>query len=619
MQIKWLRFLSTLIICCVCNVAVALPSCKEITSVDGEKIRNKDISENQKFKNTNFTRFVCEQPELSKGIKRCVKLTDIQVQSYAQAIYVAKNYALERYNDDITCHTKYYECLDNDDHILCANLDDSVKYEFIFDDITEKYEPIYKKGIGTAFCKIYMGDDSTISKHSTSDIVTSTAGRYQYKRKNVEHSYNDYLVCEPGNALSKQSQTASESDDLISKQADKLANNLNKDFGYSATTNGVGFITIDFHTLDKCPTLNVVTRFKNQQINLDQNVTAWLGMYYARDHKFSKFKCDLAPSTCKTDEYLNPWEDMLTCYADGVPVRFLFDDLSEGAELKNESASSMMQCMSTNGEFDGRYCRGLTQQQCKDLNSKVPGGTDWNTKLDTCVLKSSVKLDNLNQTMDVLETVGGAALVAVATVVTGGGTLVVIGVVGTAASAAVSKGTEFVQRGNARQYLSDLEHCNDADCARSLFEQYFEQISYYDKAIDDNMALALDNMLSEKTDLFEEKEQMRLVYDMEQAENRGRWGKYLTESNIPASAYVKDTADVLKVVFTIMSLSRAPQALATGKLTNPFGNVKLAKTTDKIIKLIGKIKKVTNSPLAGGVNNVYDLFDVVSTTADAAY
>ena len=152
-----------------------------------------------------------------------------------------------------------------------------------------------------------------------------------------------------------------------------------------------------------------------------------------------------------------------------------------------------------------------------------------------------------------------------------------------------------------------------------MFEQYFEQISYYDKAIDDDMALALDNMLSEKMDLFEEKEQMRLVYDMEQAENRGRWGKYLTESNIPASAYVKDTADVLKVVFTIMSLSRAPRALATGKLTNPFGNVKLAKTTDKIIKLIGKIKKVTNSPLSGGINNVYDLFDVVSTTADAAY
>lgn len=627
MQIKWLRFFSTLIICCMCNVANAIPVCKAIVDVDGQRIRDRDISEKPNFRSTSFTRYVCSSPEQSPypSEKRCVRLTDIQLQSYAQAIQIAKNYAKERYNDDITCASKYYSCADLEDHVFCGNAGNTAHYEFVFDDITERFEPLYKKGIGTAFCKIYMGDDAQINRHHSTEYA-SQIGSNGVDPTDTSHSYNDYLNCEAGENLiqrsyqqynSAPSKTDIYRDDLVAEQAVKLSDNLSNTFGYTARYNNY-MVNINFHTLDSCPTTNIITRFKTQQINLDQNVTAWLGMYYARDHQFSKFKCDLAPQTCRTGEFFNPWEDILTCYADGVPVRFLFDDLSEGGGLKNRSASSMMQCMGTDGaEFDGRYCHGITRAQCDALSTKVPGGTDWNTNLDTCVLKSAATLDNMNQTIDLLETVVGVTVIAVATVATGGTVLGVIGAVGMATTMGVDSGTNFVQRGNARQYLADLSHCDNVDCARSLFDQYFNQISYYDEALDENMILSLDEQLSQKLDLFDESEQMKLVYRKNETENRDKWGKYLSDENIPTSVYIKDGADILKVVFTIMSLHKAPQALATGKLTNPFQNVRLAKTTEKILNLVDKIKKIVNSPAADKASNIYDLFDVATTVNDA--
>lgn len=616
MQIKLLRFFIGLIICYVCNATVAFAACKSVDSVDGKQILLEDLKENKEFNKTHLQSFgwVCSE---SKG-GRCIKLTDIELQSYAQAVQIAKNYALERFDKKIICASIFYTaCGDRDDHILCVDSQKN-KYEFIFDDIMETRDERYKKGIGTAFCKIYMGDDSEIDKHSQVEYKQSTFG-IRNDATDVTHSYNDYLDCAVGQTLEAKSKqqydrnpgTPKEPnypDDLIYEQAVKLNNKLSENFPYTAKYKNYN-VVLDFHTLEMCPTDNIVTRFKTQQINLDQNVTAWLGMYWAREHSFKKFKCDLSPQTCQSGVsgvFKKPNDDILTCYADGVAVRFLFDDLSESGKRNNASASSMMQCMTTNGEFDGSHCRGLDQTQCAELGEKVPGGTQWDLNLDTCVLNSSAKLEDRNRALEVLKAVGGAVALVAVTVVTGGTATAVFLAVATTATTSISEMAKGFQYDKVQRYLSDLDKCNEKECARNLLNQYFTEISYYNKAITPDMAMGLDDILSRKLDLFDSTDQ-KVFEEMLNRADRSLYDRWKDPANIPATQVVKDVADVLTVALSFIPLKGAATALAGGKLKTIFGSINLTKTQGKIVKILETTRKMVTSKGASGVNAITSL------------
>ncbi|MBO7644702.1 MAG: hypothetical protein J6S57_00145 [Alphaproteobacteria bacterium] len=626
MQIKML-FLAIVLISqnAFAELASDIVVCNRIKSADGSKIWNTDY---KKFQWAIFKK-ICKRDTYTVN-NHCIKMNDIQVQNMAQAIRMAKEYALERYKDVIACYPDYFSCFDNDDHILCATADNSAHYEFVFDDITETRDRIYKKGIGTGVCKIYNGDDAEIEKHDVRATGISYFTSDIYKSGTETRSYNDYLTCYAGQQLTQKSKDryanatknmnvkqAGDSglyeDDLEKKQSDKIKKTLEKYFGYTSKYTGLGATVIDFRTLESCPE-HVNTQFRTQQINLDLGVIALLGGYWTRHNPMKKpidkFKCDLAAHTCKTGSIKNPNDDILDCvanYTDGTSdyISFQFDDLSESGNNYNKGAISMMQCVSeTDGSFDGRRCQGLDRKSCDDLGAKVSGGTRWDTGLDACVLNDANKVANIKRALEVAEGMGTTVAIATVTILSGGTTVAVGLVLGGVAAAGTSQAIISYQRSLTEKYSAELVKCNAKECLQKLIEQFINQITYYGDDLTEDTMDWLDRQLADKIGIIVEKDPdlaIELMNRIEKSENRDIYEKYLT-SDAPASVYAKLGADVAAVVLDILSISKIGK---TGKVFLKMQEKanKLPNTTKAIFKIL-KSKKT--ELVVGKIDDIND-------------
>lgn len=543
--------------------------CKKIDSEYGMSLWKQD---SRKFRLADFRSGLCYGATVPQGKTYCVKMTSVQVHDIAQAIQLAKEYALARNNDNIACHPAYLSCQDNDDHILCATANNSARYEFVFDDITEVHDAKYKQGIGTAACQIHMGDDFSVGQTSGSQSI---------------ETYNDAMMCYTGGGLEKQIRNMGSDANKNPKAGHPLLEISNKidktlsGFGYSAEYVGWDNAAykygtrIDFKTAKNCDT-NLVTRFQEQQINLDNSVIAWLAGYWSHNmtEELETFTCNLAPTTCKTGDMFNPHDDVLTCYANGKEVKFRFDDLSETKNTYKQGAASMMQCMSDGNVFDGKRCHGPTQQQCDELNTQVPGGTKWDDEWQACVLLSAAKATERRDLQAKVTNVGTSvvilAAVIVAEVVTAGGATAAIAVLGTTSSiasgvAVVSAGaSEYFgdkQKEKAEDYMKRLKLCDNAKCATELIEEYIQEVSYYNKLTMDQIE-TMDVFLSDAMEKLVKYDQAKFLSLMKKIDERTTFGKYLGK-DVPTVVKAQVATEALAILADLVSL----KAVASPKLT----------------------------------------------------
>lgn len=571
MQIKILRFLLCVLSVILTNVSYAgisdwfASNCKQVKDLNGLSERQNDIKATPEFKNAKFYSGLCADKSVPDGKQYCVKMFhDSQVHDMAQAIHIAKDYALQQNNDIITCHSDYWSCYDTDDHILCSTSDNSAHYEFIFDDIVEKDDAKYKKGIAKAYCKMFFGEQSTLEKKEERNF-----GSLGTKMETV--SANDKLVCyAPDNYKS----------DFIYDTCSELGKKMEESFGYYSVPDKYS-CEINFRTVNCSNLINnlpeIDNSFKTLQLDLDNSTIMWLAGYVQShtDNPINSFKCDLAAHTCNTGDIKNPHDDILTCYADDKRIDFIFDDLSETKERWIKASEDAKECINAEGVFDGRRCQGITQEKCTEMKSKGID-VDWDKNLKACSLKTANTVATINRITEVAATVGVATAVATATVATGGGASVVI-IFAAGMTAAGSQTMIQIERNKTDLFISDLLACKttqqqtERDCVRDKFIWFIDHGSNYMNNLTAAQIDAIDKAVAKKMSAIDinSKDGADLIKTFENSKDKDVFDRCTGD----ALQTTKCMFDVATIVLDFLPVTgatlKAPEAL--GALTTKIG------------------------------------------------
>lgn len=584
MQIKLLKsllLLYVLVMPMVCNGAISdwfKENCKQITDNNGLSERMKDIKQNSDFKTAKFYTGLCAGKKSPNGKSYCVELfKDSQVHDMRQAIQIAKDYAHEVNGNTVTCHNDYWSCKDNDDHILCSTANNSAHYEFIFDDITEKSDAKYKKGIIKSYCKMFFGEDVIVKND---DKV--------YEANNYLTCWENYNEWYENNVFQGRYYGNPEKCTKYAAQTERLSKLLSDIYGFRLRHNGCNNWGISFGT-GRCVALEKYdgidnTIFKLQQVDLSSDIEVWLGQYVERVlNRPVKFRCELSAKTCLTGESKNPRDDYLSCYIDNEPISFQFDDLSESWESYRKGSKQAMECINQDGIFDGSRCRGINQEDC--VSSKFAGApVEWNGDLQACTLKDAAYVSKLNRGAEIATTVGVAAGITVATIATGGGTVMVLLAAGGAVAATGSQASISVERDKVDTFTTELLACANRDCLRKEFQWFIDHGSNYINNLTPGQIDAIDRSIAKKLDTIKmsDKDDEALANAFESSKNKSGWERctgdalQLGKCTFDAASIILDFLPVTKMAL------KAPETL--GVFVSKIGT-KMPNTAKMLMRL----------------------------------
>ena len=374
---------------------------------------------------------------------------------------------------DIHCSMNY-RTESNDDYIKCTDYKGHF-YEFQFDDIKESFDDTIKYSVASSMCRLYNG---------TVQIPE---------------------IC-----------------DIKKDHADKFRMSLQK-FGYDADCHQ----TYPQHPDKRCE-VNFISRrgklrtayniindkFKHLHVRSNADLIFLLKRYAQRMVKESgktfdsnDFKCNNSFNTYYTDSFTNPKNDILTCYVNGKPVDFLFDDVNEALDYEANSGTAGLTCIAdAGGTFDGKSCNGITKDQCIRLGRKVPGGVTWDNTLDTCMLKDASKAQAINDAISDIVAVGTAVATLIITVTTAGtgtvGIIAVYGATATTAGTVMAVNVQHSKEEEIREIMSRIMGCNDTACAQVLFNEFLNEHVQYIDDLDEQLLSATDDMTAHLIELL---------------------------------------------------------------------------------------------------------------------
>ena len=418
---------------------------------------------------------VCDDAAGKTGGKEyCIKdffePTNVQVM---QAIALAKEYALVKNGHTIYCGGSYRKSW-NDDYIKCS--DGTNFYEFRFDDIYESFDNTILYSIKDAICRMYGGklkDSSAaycdIDQYNCSKINTSMQ-KFGYSAEYV-NIMNGVTGCKMS---------------FDSKSADSYE--LKTAFGIDNK------------------------KFINLQLKSGADLHFFLKRYVERSLsdqgvKLTSFSCNNSFNTYYTDSISNLKDDILTCKVNGQQVDFLFDDMNESINITSDGGQAGLQCLASDGGvYDGKNCHGLSKEQCNEMNSKVPGGTLWDTTLDTCILKAASDAETLDKVTGIASGIGVGVGLAAITIATAGSATTVILVVTSAGltttGAVIAQSAQKTKEEEIRAFLAKSTKCNSASCAESTLKEYLEEAVQYQNNMTDDNKIALEGEIARLMELI---------------------------------------------------------------------------------------------------------------------
>lgn len=296
-------------------------------------------------------------------------------------------------------------------------------------------------------------------------------------------------------------------------------------------------------------------------------------------------------------------DDVLRCYVNNVPVDFVFDDLFESKEYARDVSKTGMKCLMMkreNGEtasFDGKYCKGPTETQCKELSAKVLGGTRWDSGAGACVLKDAAKVKTIQTAITIT---GGAAFAIGVTVLTGGSMAMVLLEAGTSVLLDLSLegvnrfyetrphhlATNFIRAAQNCGLVdaSNMNKCSNKVCVQNLVSKYMA---------------SLDSVIGDGVDALND-EELKVVDGV-----YGRIGECLTDSEIKLSIKNSDILSVDKL------MSKASMAVVVGGFfvspSNSMTKLSRLPKTAKILSRAGlkPIERVSSSLGGAKYSRVY--------------
>ena len=389
--------------------------------------------------------------------------TNVQL---ASAVTLAQEYARIKYNDSIICSQKYRQ-RENDDWIQCKSTTSGAFYEFKFDDVRESIDNKIQKDISTALCRMHTGQYGIDSNQ-----LGLWAGTYE-------------KTCVVDNA----------------EQCDKIAESA-KLFGATTEFGENEVCYIKFKAVEDASELRTACGIDNFEFCRGIQANTGLSMIDALK-QYTGNKCGVSPAMITCDNSFNtyrgagcavttfnPKDDIITCYYNGQPIDYVFDDVNEAWKKYANAAEQAMMCINADGTFDGKHCVALGEAMCDELKAQnevsCPMCQDiiWDDDNDLCILPDSRSATRLQNGVKIA-TVAGTVVVAVAATVLTAGT----GAVAIAGSVLVGVGGAGVITAEAvmtygpfDKFVKQAQQCfldNDVACAENLLMTELNRMQGY--------------------------------------------------------------------------------------------------------------------------------------------
>lgn len=413
-------------------------------------------------------------PNGAKAVCEKKFFNDTEVQMIS-GIQLAKEYAKLKLNDEIICSGKRR----NDglqDYLQCRSVNNNTFYEFEFDDLTESVDYDIQEAIANAICRMF------------------------------DKKPNGFLCPSAADGCPQM-------------------NNVAKVFGGSVTHMASAGCRFKFESIQSKDGLKTACNIDNftycRGIQVQSNLTIQDYLKQQTATKcgvdVSQIKCDSSFKTyrgagCAVSSFA-PKDDIISCYYNGQQIDYVFDDVNEAYKYVAKAGQQGMQCITSDGIFDGKNCSLIGKDLCAQLAiaNKIdcPDCKDirWDAEHSMCILPNAKIATNVDKGVKI-GTVAGAAILAVAATVFSGGTaapgawaivattadiLLVSGAIGQITSESVMTFGVF------EPFVKKANQCfdsGDTACVEDLLINELNRMQSYSADLSETEARALDDIFA---------------------------------------------------------------------------------------------------------------------------
>ena len=486
------------------NAMMCMQLCQQSASAYGCDIVESSTSTGQCVCNPNVERYyaVCGDEAGQTGFAEvCEKdfFAKKRVQMI-QAVALAQEHARVKHNDNVKCGGTARVAGDGE-YVQCKSTKSDTYYEYRFTKTDATGDNNIVGGTADAICALY---DTEYTYAGTQPQVSSIFGTTMQE----ELAWPAYCMT---------------TDAAV---CDKISTSANR-FGYRAQLMQVKSLVYDGVA---CALITPTTETLRTAYNLDPYYFQKTGNSWYLDSDMQTNICTyvknaIAPISLDScycnDSYTQIPEsgyntiyddDVLTCYLNGQPMDFVFNDLSEAWQYQRDAANQAMNCIVMPGAtYTGSQCIGLNRQQCEALAAmdlaECPecAQATWDAENQTCTLPESANVNNLRKGVKLA---GGAALMVGGVALTVGtagktGKLSVVMVI-EGAGVWVTALAENKMSRQAQQFLSEVQHCNDAECAEYYIENNVQRMANLSSRFTDVEIHAIDQELTRLVELLPE-------------------------------------------------------------------------------------------------------------------
>lgn len=388
-----------------------------------------------------------------------------------QADGLAKEYARVRHNQDIFCSTNF-RTHNLGDFVKCRTADGQNYYEFKFNSVEESADLAIDTNMNAAICKIHGVDYKAAhikvgGEHVGNQCVTS-----------------DEKVCSN-----------------INKSAAKFALKTSMQDGICVIQNK--------HNLTMS---NLRTAFgiDNKAFIKGYQLSAYAGMrdqlcdYVKANATTQITTCECEYGISRITDYSNALtmisqrEDVLTCYANGEPIDFVFDDLNEGNKKIQKGGLEAFNCAIVGGTYQGQECFVPDENLCRKIAAATIKDCPeckkayFDTVRNACVLPNAKIANDHQKKVNTGLIIGGTVVGAVITFVSGGTlggvSMVLIETIG----GTMELGAQIHIDGIADEFFEKANSCNKATCAEEILKEFFQYLSRMPNDLQDGEKLGVD-------------------------------------------------------------------------------------------------------------------------------
>ena len=265
---------------------------------------------------------------------------------------------------------------------------------------------------------------------------------------------------------------------------------------------------------------------------------------------------------------------VMSCTVGAQRVDFVFDDLSENSNMAVGAGINAMQCIITGGNYDGKFCRWLNEDECNALNDEKRDVARWDEKAGACVMLDSSKY---NAFKNGAMAIGGTVVAVTVTVATGAVPLVVFAIVATdavfeGAFAVFQRLQETNPQHRAVQFIKETQDCHDSACAAKAITNHFVRLDEIMNDLNTDMQNAIMDHFEYLSGLLTEEE----------------FNNAMNASGLKIEDKVYNAAGITLVLAALFV--NPDQAIVKGMTRAPKLASRLGRYADKFLSNVSKFK-----------------------------